>query len=99
MRCFMKNTRVLAALSLLLPLATQAAGTLIYCSEASPEGFDPGRYTAGTTFDASSQPVFNRLVEFERGGTRIVPALAERWSVSADGRVYTFHLRAGVKFH
>jgi dipeptide transport system substrate-binding protein len=81
------------------PLAAQAASTLIFCSEASPEGFDPGRYTAGTTFDASSQPVFNRLVEFERGGTRIVPALAEKWEVSADGLVYTFHLRKGVKFH
>lgn len=76
-----------------------AATTLIYCSEASPEGFDPGRYTAGTTFDASAQPLFNRLVEFERGGTRIVPALAEKWSVSADGLVYTFQLRRGVKFH
>jgi dipeptide transport system substrate-binding protein len=76
-----------------------AATTLIYCAEGSPEGFDPARYTAGTTFDASSQPVFNRLVEFERGGTTIVPALAERWTISPDGLVYTFHLRKGVKFH
>jgi len=73
--------------------------TLIYCSEGSPEGFDPARYTAGTTFNASSRPVFNRLVEFERGGTRIEPGLAEKWSVSPDGRVYTFTLRKGVKFH
>lgn len=85
--------------ALLAPFAAQAASTLIYCSEASPEGFDPGRYTAGTTFDASAQPLFNRLVEFERGGTKLVPALAERWTVSADGLVYTFHLRRGVKFH
>lgn len=81
------------------PLAAHAAGTLIYCSESSPEGFDPARYTSGTTFNASSQPVFNRLVEFEPGGTRIVPALAESWSVSPDGLVYTFKLRKGVKFH
>ncbi|MBX3621080.1 MAG: ABC transporter substrate-binding protein [Rhizobacter sp.] len=88
-----------AGAALCTPLAAQAASTLIYCSEASPEGFDPGRYTAGTTFDASAQPLFNRLVEFERGGTRIVPALAEKWTVSADGLVYTFSLRKGVKFH
>ena len=80
-------------------LGAQAATTLIYCSEGSPEGFDPARYTAGTTFDASSQPVFNRLVEFERGSTQVEPALAEKWSISADGLVYTFNLRKGVKFH
>ena len=30
-----------------------SAQTLVYCSEGSPEGFDPALYTAGTTFDAS----------------------------------------------
>ena len=57
--------------------AAHAATTLIYCSEGSPEGFDPARYTAGTTFNASSQPVFNRIVEFEIGGTKVIPGLAE----------------------
>jgi dipeptide transport system substrate-binding protein len=75
------------------------AKTLVYCSEGSPEGFNPSLYTAGTTFDASSRPIFNRLVEFERGTTKIVPALAESWEVSADGLEYTFKLRQGVKFH
>jgi dipeptide transport system substrate-binding protein len=73
--------------------------TLVYCSEGSPEGFTPALYTAGTTFDASSKNVFNRLVEFERGTTKIVPGLAESWTISADGLVYTFNLRKGVKFH
>jgi len=76
-----------------------AAGTLVFCSEGSPEGFNPQLYTTGTTFDASSQTVYNRLVEFERGRTRIIPALAETWEVSPDGLQYTFHLRKGVKFH
>jgi dipeptide transport system substrate-binding protein len=91
--------QALAGCALACAFGAQAAGTLIYCSEGSPEGFDPARYTAGTTFDAASQPLFNRLVEFERGGTRIEPALAEKWEVSADGLVYTFHLRRGVRFH
>jgi dipeptide transport system substrate-binding protein len=79
--------------------ATAEAKTLVYCSEGSPEGFNPSLYTAGTTFDASSRPIFNRLVEFERGTTKIVPALAESWEVSDDGLAYTFKLRKGVKFH
>ncbi|HET7409152.1 MAG TPA: ABC transporter substrate-binding protein [Paracoccaceae bacterium] len=75
------------------------AKTLVYCSEGSPEGFDPALYTAGTTFDASSRTIFNGLTEFELGTTNIVPGLAESWEVSEDGTVYTFKLRPGVKFH
>ncbi len=75
------------------------AKTFVYCSEGSPEGFDPALYTAGTTFDASSRQVYNRLVEFKRGTTTIAPALAESWSISDDGLEYTFKLRKGVKFH
>lgn len=75
------------------------AQTLVFCSEGSPEGFDPALYTSGTTFDASSRQLYNRLVEFERGTTSIGPALAESWEVSEDGLSYTFKLREGVKFH
>jgi len=97
---FSTSLRVLtAAAASLATLSAHAATTLIYCSEGSPEGFDVARFTAGTTFNASSQPLFNRLVEFERGGTQIEPGLAEKWTVSADGLVYTFSLRKGVKFH
>mgnify|MGYP001236575737 CR=1 FL=1 len=75
------------------------AKTLVYCSEGSPEGFTPSLYTTGTTFDASSIPVYNRLVEFVHGTTEITPGLAESWEISEDGTEYTFHLRKGVKFH
>ncbi len=75
------------------------AKTLVFCSEGSPEGFDPSLYTAGTTFDASARNVHNRLTEFDRGTTTIIPGLAESWEVSEDGKQYTFKLRPGVKFH
>ncbi|PZW67954.1 peptide/nickel transport system substrate-binding protein/dipeptide transport system substrate-binding protein [Pseudomonas sp. URMO17WK12:I1] len=80
------------------PMA-QAASTLVYCSEASPAGFDPSQYTSGTDFDASAETVFNRLTQFKRGGTEVEPGLATEWQVADDGLSYTFHLRKGVKFH
>ncbi|MDH3219581.1 MAG: ABC transporter substrate-binding protein [Gammaproteobacteria bacterium] len=94
----MKSRIIFAAVVALF--ATQLhAKTLIFCSEGSPEGFTPSLYTAGTTFDASSRQVYNRLVEFEIGTTKIIPGLAESWTISPDGLIYTFKLRKGVKFH
>lgn len=74
------------------------AKTLVYCSEGSPEGFNPQLFTSGTTYDASSVPIYNRLIEFKKGTTEIEPGLAESWEVSPDGKTYTFHLRKGVKW-
>ena len=85
--------------STMLVASAANAKTLVYCSEGSPEGFDPAPYTAGTTFDASSHPLYNHLTEFDRGTTNVIPGLAESWETSADGLEVTFHLRKGVKFH
>jgi dipeptide transport system substrate-binding protein len=85
--------------SALAAVPAAAKGTLVYCSEGSPEGFQPQFFSTGTTFDAVSVPMFNRLVEFELGTTNIIPALAESWTVAPDGKTYTFKLRKGVRFH
>jgi dipeptide transport system substrate-binding protein len=81
----------------LLAVGQVGAKTLVYCSEGSPENFAPSVNTTGTSFDASEQ-IYDNLVDFERGGTKVVPGLAESWTVSKDGLEYVFKLRKGVKW-
>jgi dipeptide transport system substrate-binding protein len=84
--------------SALVVASAASAKTLVFCSEGSPENFYPGVNTTGTSFDGN-EPIYNRIVEFERGGTQVVPGLADKWTISPDGTTYTFNLRRGVKWH
>ncbi len=86
----------------LLPAgAAWAAGndTLVYCSEASPESFNPQIASSGPSFVASSQVLYNRLVSFDPVKNTPIPSLATEWHVSEDGKTWTFTLRQGVKFN
>ena len=96
----MKIKTLLAAsvATVLASVVPAAAVTLVYCSEGSPENFTPAINTTGTSFDAA-RPVYDQLVIFERGSTKVVPGLAESWEVSDGGKTITFKLRKGVKFH
>ncbi|WP_353980284.1 ABC transporter substrate-binding protein [Salinicola endophyticus] len=95
----MKKTLLAAGVAAMMMGATPVmAKTLVYCSEGSPEGFDPAIYTTSTTFDATSETVFNMLVQFKPGTTELEPAIAKSWEVSDDGLSVTFHLRDDVKF-
>lgn len=42
--------------------------------------------------------VYEALLDYDKDGKQ-VPALAESWKASSDGKTYTFKLRSGVKFH
>ncbi|MGE5849711.1 MAG: ABC transporter substrate-binding protein [Candidatus Methylomirabilota bacterium] len=43
--------------------------------------------------------LYDALTQLSADGTRMEPALAERWEQSADGLTYTFSLRKNVHFH
>jgi ABC-type transport system substrate-binding protein len=65
-------------------------------------GPDPLTLDPACTSDVGSaeyiMEMFSGLVTFDRD-LNLVPDIAERWDISDDGTVYTFHLRRGVKFH
>jgi peptide/nickel transport system substrate-binding protein len=42
--------------------------------------------------------IFESMVDYDKD-LRIEPLLAEKWDISENGNVYTFHLRDGVKWH
>lgn len=79
--------------------AAAQVSTLVFCSRESPDSFNPQLSVSQATFDASARQIYDRLVMFGPGGADIVPALAESWQISEDGRDYVFRLRPGVSFH
>ncbi len=87
-----------ALLATTMLVGAAQAKTLVYCSEGSPENFNPQINTTGTSLDAARH-VYNQLTEFAPGTVDVIPGLAEKWEVSGDGLTVTFHLRKGVKFH
>jgi oligopeptide transport system substrate-binding protein len=100
----MRGGRVLLPLlCLLLQAGTvgaaggKPAGTLRGVFISDPPTLDPAQAT-DTTSSAVVRQLFDTLVELDER-LQPVPALAERWSISRDQRIYTFVLRAGVKFH
>lgn len=70
--------------------------TVSYVLEAEPASLDPAMTTA--------LPENNTELQLFEGLTRLddqnipQPALAERWDISPDGKVYTFHLRPGIQW-
>jgi len=105
-RAFIRDLGVfiLAMAVLLWPTGGMAAaakpvfgGTLRVATTGSPPTLDPIPTTAIAVREVGMH-VFENLLTFD-GKFQLAPQLAERWEISPDGKVYTFYLRKGVKFH
>ncbi|MEK4528629.1 MULTISPECIES: ABC transporter substrate-binding protein [Paenibacillus] len=72
-------------------------GNLTFALATSPDTLDPHRSGLAVTVRAIRTIYDNLVVQLPDGS--IKPWLATEWSVSKDGKSYTFKLREGVKFH
>lgn len=98
----MKFLRYLTAMLFCLAFAGEAMAqvkTLVFCSEESPDIFNPQLSFRQATFDATSRQIYDRLVAYEPGMTEVAPSLATSWNISEDGLRYEFRLRPDVRFH
>lgn len=73
--------------------------SVIYCAEGSPETFNPQLITSGTTIDATSNQLYDRLLTYQGVENTLTPALAKSWHVTKNGKKVTFYLRKDVAFH
>ncbi|WP_076536955.1 ABC transporter substrate-binding protein [Shewanella sp. UCD-KL21] len=103
MRETLKRFKPAALLYLLCFLVTgcgelNVPSGIVYCSEGNPETFNPQLVTSGTTIDASSNQLYNRLIDYNNDSSDFMAALATQWRISDDGLRYHFVLRKGVQF-
>ncbi len=73
-------------------------GTLVFAQSQDAVSLDPHDIEDGLSVNNTSN-MFDTLVRFKADSTQVEPSLAESWTVSADGLVWTFKLRKGIKFH
>jgi peptide/nickel transport system substrate-binding protein len=81
----------------LSPERERDRGTLVVARAADIVGLDPARISDADSIEVAEQ-IFEHLVDVDAAG-QVVPRLAERWQVAADGKSATFNLRPGVRFH
>src|SRR5215470_1510733 len=78
--------------------ALAARTDLVLGITLEPPHLDPTAGAAAAIDEVVYANVFEGLTRIGSNG-EVLPALAESWTISDDGKVYTFKLHTGVKFH
>ena len=91
-------TFVVVLVTLGLGGGSTARPTLIYAGASDPTYLDPALVSDGESFRVT-EAMMEGLVYLKPGTTKIRPRLATKWKQSNQGKIWTFWLRRGVKFH
>ncbi|MFE0015429.1 ABC transporter substrate-binding protein [Mesorhizobium sp. NPDC059054] len=92
---------VLAATAVALGCSTAAFAArtdLVLGMVLEPPHLDPTAGAAAAIREVTYANIFEGLTRIGPNG-EVLPDLAESWTISEDGKVYTFKLHTGVKFH
>jgi peptide/nickel transport system substrate-binding protein len=73
-------------------------GALTIALAAEPSGLDPTTNPSAAIKRVVHYNLLEGLLKVDRNG-KVAPALAKSYSVSKDGKEYTFVLHGGIKFH
>lgn len=100
-----KNIALIVALIFTVGLVAAGCGTnpassgkvLVFAQGSDPRGLDPAYVDDGESAKIINQ-IYEGLVRYKPGTTEVEPLLATSWSVSPDGKEWTFNLRKDVKF-
>jgi peptide/nickel transport system substrate-binding protein len=79
--------------------ATKQGGQVVYATVGSDVRILNPILQSDTVSSSVTDRVFDPLVNEDPKTGAIIPVLAESWTQSPDGLVYTFKLRSGVTFH
>ncbi|MDP2731979.1 MAG: ABC transporter substrate-binding protein, partial [Hoeflea sp.] len=99
MNRFLAAAATVLSLALATPSIAQTPPNVLAVGQiAEPKSLDPHAVTAVNDFRILMN-IYDGLVRYKDGTLEVEPALAESWTISDDGTVYTFKLREGVSFH
>ncbi|TSJ46420.1 ABC transporter substrate-binding protein [Fluviicola chungangensis] len=73
-------------------------GTFRFMSSEKIEALIPLQATTLYTQRITSQ-LFDPILRLDASGSKVIPSVAESFSVSADGKSYTLNIRKGIYFH
>jgi peptide/nickel transport system substrate-binding protein len=80
------------------PHLSAAGGQMVFQFPTAPLDLDPSTSQDNNVAMPLWLAWFQPLISQAPGGGAFSPILADRWSVSKDGKTYRFHIRSGVRF-